>query len=457
MSRSREVWRSFAAVTSAVGATALTAAIVSGGLRTFWISAAIGLLVAFGFAVGRRRALRETSPPVADAARLLSGTSAASPASLEPSLADVTDGARHSQARIEALLQRQAELSRSAALLETVLGTMIEGVIVVDGAEQLVYANPAARRLLEIPEGTRLNRPLLEVVRSPGIETALKETLRTQRVHRSELDLRRKERAVTVTASPLAGSPGVVLVLHDVTELRRLERLRREFVSNVSHELKTPLTHIQAYADTLADGALDDPQHGRTFLARIIEQAERLQTLISDLLQLSRLESQQEPPELVAVSLSAAAARCVDEHQAAAAGKGLGLCLECRDEVAVLADPAGLQQILENLLDNALKYTPQGGQVAAAVYEADGYGVLEVADTGIGIPREEQARVFERFYRVDRARSRAVGGTGLGLAIVKHLVQQYQGRIELFSELGRGSRFVVHLRLAPVPLPAGGV
>ncbi|MBL8848548.1 MAG: PAS domain-containing protein, partial [Planctomycetaceae bacterium] len=351
------------------------------------------------------------------------------------------------------LMRADSGVPPDSALLATVLETMIEGVMVVDAREHLVYANPAARTLLEIPERAGPGRPLLEAVRSPGIESAMQAAFTTGRMHTSELELPRKERTVALTASPLANSSaaGVVLVLQDVTDLRRLERVRREFVSNVSHELKTPLTHIQAYADTLADGAIDDPDHSRKFLERIVEQAERLQALIADLLQLARIESQDSTVHLEPLDLAEPATRCVEEHQAAAAGSGVTLTLECRGEPTVLADAAGLRQIADNLVNNALKYTPTGGQVTVTVSGSDGCGVLEVADTGVGIPRDEQLRVFERFYRVDRARTRAVGGTGLGLAIVKHLVQAYQGRIDLSSEVGRGSRFVVRIPLANTP------
>lgn len=345
--------------------------------------------------------------------------------------------------------------SADSALLGTVLETMIEGVMVIDAREQLVYANPAARALLEISDRTTPGRPLLEAVRSPGIEAAMKAALVTGRLHRSELDLPRKDRTVALTASPLAGSAasGVVLVLQDVTELRRLERVRREFVSNVSHELKTPLTHIQAYADTLADGAIDDPDNCRKFLDRIIEQAVRLQALIADLLQLARIESQEGTVDLEPLDLRAEVARSIEEHQAEATASDVILQVQYRDSPLVLADAKGLQQIVDNLLANALKYTPAGGSVTVVVSQIERFGVFEVVDTGIGISREDQLRVFERFYRVDRARTRAVGGTGLGLAIVKHLVQLYAGRIDLSSELGKGSRFTVQIPLAGSGIP----
>ena len=280
-----------------------------------------------------------------------------------------------------------APVAPDAALLGTVLETMTEGVMVVDAREHLVYANPASRSLLEIPPRLAGDRPLLEAVRSPGIEATMQAALRTGRTQQSEFPLSRRDRMVALTASPLAGqaAAGVVLVLNDVTDLRRLERLRREFVSNVSHELKTPLTHIQAYADTLADGAIDDQEHNRKFLERIIEQSERLQALIVDLLRLAQIESQEGGVDLEPIDLAAATTRSVEEHQAAARGSGVTLTVDNQGKAVVLADSAGLQQIIDNLLDNAAKYTPSGGTVSVKVSQSDDSVVLEVADTGIGI------------------------------------------------------------------------
>lgn len=414
----RTFWRTFAGILAVVLVTSTAAA----ASDAFWIPLLLGAICAVGLAW------------------------IAVPSSGEEGGAGIASPARQP----ELSTRTQAAVSPDSALLATVLETMIEGVMVADAREHLVYANPAARTLLEIPDRLINGRPLLEAVRSPGIETAMQAALTTGRTHSTELELPRKDRIVAVTASPMANSPaaGVVLVLQDVTDLRRLERIRREFVSNVSHELKTPLTHIQAYADTLADGAIDDPSHNRKFLERIVEQAERLRALIADLLQLARIESQETAVPLEPLGLAGPATRCVEEHQAAADGSGVTLTLECRNEPIVMADATGLQQIADNLVDNALKYTPSGGRVSVTVSQSDGWGLLEVADTGIGIPRDEQLRVFERFYRVDRARTRAIGGTGLGLAIVKHLVQTYQGRVELSSEVGRGSRFTVRIPLA---------
>jgi len=240
--------------------------------------------------------------------------------------------------------------------------------------------------------------------------------------------------------------PGAVLVLHDVTELRRLENLRREFVSNVSHELKTPLTTIQAYTETLLDGAINDPENNRKFLERIDEQAERLHKLILDLLSLARIEAAEDAYELLPVPVANTVQVCVDEYLPVAESKGVELQVQPPSEALVVwADDEGLLTVLNNLLDNAIKYTPSGGSVSIRWHVEGRRTVLEVEDTGIGIPKQHQSRVFERFFRVDKARSRELGGTGLGLAIVKHWVQVFGGTVEVASELGRGSLFTIRL------------
>lgn len=240
--------------------------------------------------------------------------------------------------------------------------------------------------------------------------------------------------------------PGAVLVLHDVTELRRLENLRREFVSNVSHELKTPLTTIQAYTETLLDGAINDPENNRKFLERIDEQAERLHKLILDLLSLARIEAAEDAYELLPVPVANTVQVCVDEYLPVAESKGVELQVQPPSEALVVwADDEGLLTVLNNLVDNAIKYTPSGGRVSIRWHVEGRRTVLEVEDTGIGIPKQHQSRVFERFFRVDKARSRELGGTGLGLAIVKHWVQVFGGTVEVASELGRGSLFTIRL------------
>ena len=264
--------------------------------------------------------------------------------------------------------------------------------------------------------------------------------------------------SLTVHAARLPGLPprGAVLVLHDTTELRRLERLRQDFVANVSHELKTPLSVIKACVETLLDGAVDDAEHRGPFLTRIAEQADRLHALILDLLSLARIESGTETFAIQAVPLGPVVASCLERHRARAEGKTQLLEAvpppngEASAEVAAWADEEAIDQILDNLVDNAVKYTPAGGRIRVRWRSADGQVFLEVEDTGIGIPEQDLPHIFERFYRVDKARSRELGGTGLGLSIVKHLVQAMHGTVRATSRLGQGTTFCVQLPRVPV-------
>src|SRR5690606_32957697 len=250
--------------------------------------------------------------------------------------------------------------------------------------------------------------------------------------------------------TPLAGTPpaGVVLVLRDLTELKRLEGLRHQFVANVSHELKTPLSSIKAYTETLLNGAIDDTQYARHFLTRIDEQASRLHELILDLLTIARIESGQAALEIAPLALSGVVASCLRNYEERAKAGDISLDDQPRDsQLVVMADEESLGQILNNLVDNAIKYTPAGGTITVRCRAEENQAVIEVADTGVGIEPEHHGRLFERFYRVDKARSRELGGTGLGLSIVKHLCQAMQGSVAVESSLGQGTVFRVRLPL----------
>jgi two-component system phosphate regulon sensor histidine kinase PhoR len=239
---------------------------------------------------------------------------------------------------------------------------------------------------------------------------------------------------------------GVVLVLHDTSELRRLERLRQEFVANASHELKTPLSVIKVNVETLLDGAMEDEQHRVGFLEQIARQSDRLHALILDLLSLARIESGDQVLDFQPVALEGVLRACVERHRPRAEAHHQTLTIEAGPAGVVLwADEDAVDQVLDNLLDNALKYTPDGGEVRLRWSVNEGHGSFQVADTGIGIPPGDLPRIFERFYRVDRARSRELGGTGLGLSIVKHLTQAMNGSVNAASELGKGSVFTVSL------------
>lgn len=352
---------------------------------------------------------------------------------------------------------RIARLEEDRQLLRAVLGGMAEGVIAIDGRRRLLFANAAADRLFGL-DPTAVGRLVTELIRSPQVHNALETTLASPQPHRIEITvpmpddrLRGHTRILAVQGTPLPGTPpaGALLVFHDVTETRRLERVRQDFVANASHELKTPLAAIKAYTETLLDGALHDDQVNIPFLRRIDEQADRLNQLVLDLLSLARLESGQEffhhaPVVLAPLFRGIAAAHA---ERAAAAGLEYAPTIDPDAAAAVVtADEEAIRQILDNLIDNAIKYTPEGGRIQVVLRRLTTDAVLmEVADTGIGIPRDDLPRVFERFYRVDKARSRELGGTGLGLAIVKHLAQSLGGQVSVESRLGAGSTFRVRL------------
>jgi two-component system phosphate regulon sensor histidine kinase PhoR len=357
--------------------------------------------------------------------------------------------ARNLESAIESMNRRQ--LQESTERLETVLGSMVEGVVAVDDSQRILFANRAARNLLDMQVSNPVGRPIWEVIRHARIDELIRTVLAGDEATSLEIDLPRKHAVVAVLASRLPGNPtsGVVLVFHNVTELRRLENIRREFVSNVSHELKTPLTAIQAYAETLLDGALDEPEHRTKFVERIGEQAGRLHALIQDLLRLAQIESGDNVFDVRAVEVSPVVRECIDEHLAVAESKSQRLVTQSpADDVNVMADEEGLHTILGNLIDNAVKYTQDGGTISVRWRIDDGMARIDVQDNGPGIPPEHQSRIFERFYRVDRARSRDVGGTGLGLSIVKHLVQEFDGSIGISSEPGSGTTFTVRLPLS---------
>ncbi len=352
------------------------------------------------------------------------------------------------ETRIEELQRKGRQLQESTERLETVLGSMVEGVVAADENQRVLFANRAARALLDMQGPNPVGRPIWEILRHPRIDEVIRTVLSGGETPSLEIDLPRKHAVVAVMASRLPGKPssGVVLVFHNVTELRRLENIRREFVSNVSHELKTPLTAIQAYTETLLDGAIEEPEHRVRFVERIGEQANRLYALIQDLLRLARIESNENVFDVRSVAVKPVVEACIEEHSAVAQSKSQRLLAEpSTADLNVLADEEGLHTILSNLIDNAVKYTQETGTIAVRWRAEDGAAMIEVQDNGPGIPEEHQPRIFERFYRVDRARSRDVGGTGLGLSIVKHLVQEFGGAIEIRSQAGQGTTFAVRL------------
>ncbi|MEZ5125956.1 MAG: ATP-binding protein [Thermoleophilia bacterium] len=344
-------------------------------------------------------------------------------------------------------------LTRERNEREAVLASMVEAVIAVDVEERVITANNAATRLLGREGSSVVGHSIQEVVRNAELQRVVQETLAGNAPVEREITLWTDRIPTTLQAngtrlhSPDGGqSVGAVVVLNDVTRLKRLESVRSDFVANVSHELRTPLTAIKGFAETLLEGAADDPQTRDTFLRIIAGQAERLNSITADLLALSELEADVlRPGPFGDVDLQTVMASAVELCSVAANAKTIKLSLHASGPVVVPGNAPLIEQALVNLIDNAIKYSPSDTAVTISALQSTDEVTVEVTDQGPGIAREHQPRLFERFYRVDRARSRDLGGTGLGLAIVKHVAQAHSGRVSLRSELGSGSTFCLHL------------
>jgi two-component system phosphate regulon sensor histidine kinase PhoR len=357
--------------------------------------------------------------------------------------------------------ERLKDLEEGQARTASILESMVEGLVAVDQQGRIVLMNAVARRMLRLGQDLGGTRHMLEVIRHPELRTLLEECdeCTTGMVCRRELALHNPPIALMAQAVPLrrgADRMGTLLVLHDVTELRRLERARQEFVGNASHELRTPLTAIRGYVETLLEGAVDEPGRIRPFLEVVARHAERMSRLVDDLLDLSNIESGRLQLERHALHLDEVARPVLALHQEAASKKGIALRLDIPPDLpATRADRDRLQQILINLVDNAIKFTSAGHVTLSARKVSSSHLEVVVTDTGTGISSTDLPRVTERFYRVDRARSRERGGAGLGLSIVKHLVHAHGGELRIESDLGQGTQvtFTLPIALSPRPLP----
>ena len=345
-------------------------------------------------------------------------------------------------ARLDRTIQT---LTEERNLSAAILGSMVEGVAVVNGSERLVFANPGFAEILGLDVPPTSGSALVEVVRQTELLEAVRQVLGGEPRVQSEIvtgTLRQHYFAITVAAVRAGDTTGAVVVLHDITELRKLERVRRDFVANVSHEFRTPLTAIQGFAETLLAGAIDDSQNRTRFLEIILEHSRRLARLTEDLLVLSKMDAERLELEIRRLSVSQLIESCLETAQRRGAEKDLRISVNLPQNLRDIAgDRRRLAEVLQNLLDNAIQYTLPGGKIIVSAKSAEEEIVLTVSDTGIGIPKADQPRIFERFYRVDVARSREAGGTGLGLAIAKHLVEVHGGRLWVDSEVGQGSQF----------------
>jgi two-component system phosphate regulon sensor histidine kinase PhoR len=329
---------------------------------------------------------------------------------------------------------------------------MVEGVVAVDADERIINLNPAAAELFGIQMTAARGRSLQEVIRNSSLQRFFARVLTENRPMEEDIVLhnageRRLQAHGTLLKDAAGGRIGALVVLNDVTRLHRLEDMRKEFVANVSHELKTPITSIKGFVETLQDGAVGNHDEAQSFLSIISRQAARLESIIEDLLSLSRIEQETERTETPRSreSIADIVANAVQQCRLKIDEKRINIVVECSEKLAAHVNAPLLEQAVINLLDNAVKYSPAETSVRISAREDGSEVILAVQDNGCGIPQEHLPRIFERFYRVDKARSRQLGGTGLGLSIVKHIVQAHGGRVQAESRVGRGSTFTVVL------------
>jgi two-component system phosphate regulon sensor histidine kinase PhoR len=339
-------------------------------------------------------------------------------------------------------------LSLESARLEAILASMVEGVLAVDQDLRVMFCNNSFARAVGAQAPFAEQQLLREVVSDPALFEMIAEVLQSGEPQKKRLQLsagegRAFEAQVTRLLTP--SRRGAIAILHDITDIERLERVRKDFVANVSHELRTPLTAIQGYAETLLDGALEDQENNRKFLEIIRAHSIRLNNISSDLLVLSDLESGRPAPEPERVDLRSAVESALRTVESEANVRGVKLRCGDLQDMEVMGYRIRLEQALVNLLDNAVKFNRPGGEVRIDAARENGNAHVVISDTGIGIPPDDLSRIFERFYRVDKARSRQVGGTGLGLSIVKHVIERMHGNITVESRLGSGSRFTIVL------------
>src|SRR6516164_1212316 len=376
------------------------------------------------------------------------------------SYAEAATMARAFNAMIEQVGRGLAALRLDKSTLESVLNHMSDALLILDPTGALALINPPAERIFGAAAAQAIGRHPIEVFHHFELDELVRRVARERTAVRSELEVHYPEhRVLRVQGNPVLSQAGAflgtVVVAQDITDLRRTDLVRQEFVANVSHELRTPLASLRALAETLQGGAVRDPEAGPRFMAHLVEEIDRLTLLVSDLLDLSAIESGSAPLRAGAASVEDIVDDIVAKFQLVADRRHISLRVEGLAGLPpVWGDEARLAQALSNLVDNAVKYSGDGGTITVSGREQGDLIALTVADTGIGIPAEHLSRIFERFYRVDRSRSRALGGTGLGLSIVKHIATSLGGRIEVQSTEGRGSSFTLLVPRAPAGITA---
>lgn len=350
----------------------------------------------------------------------------------------------------KSLQHQMEEISENQQKLTGVLTNMVSGVMLINPEGRIVLVNPAMEKIIGSTADQLRGKLHIEAGKSFGLSQLIDQSLKKKiKIHDEVQMYYPDQRILDAHLAPYLGAngeiKGIITVLHDITDIRRLEKMRSEFVANVSHELKTPITSLKGFAETLLDGAMYDPEIAKSFLTIIHDESERLHRLITDILHLSKIEQHQLPFHPEPLNVTGVIYETIDTIQEEINKKQLTIKLPNQKPVIIDAEKDRLQQIILNLVANAVTYTPDKGTIEIGIVEKDDQIELTVKDTGIGISKEELPRIFERFYRVDKARSRNSGGTGLGLAIVKHLVESHHGSIQVDSEEGKGTLFTITL------------
>lgn len=342
------------------------------------------------------------------------------------------------------------EISKNDEQMRELINHLVIGVMLLDKNRNIQIVNPAMNNILEVDLFGGIGRPYMELIKSYGLTTLIEEAYKTHTTQNDEISLFEVENKILdVNVVPIAQEKSsdfqLIVLLYDITEIRRLEKVRTDFVANASHELRTPVTALKGFTETLLDGAMEDKEILVEFLTIMHKESIRLDLMVHDILQLSKLEQRKVRMDIHQVAVKDVVESTFQIVRQKAENKNISLQVIERKPVLIEGDENLLKQILLNLVNNAVSYTPEGGYVKVVLTSDKDEAVIQVMDNGIGIPEDEQNRVFERFYRVDKARSRNAGGTGLGLAIVKYLIENFEGSIELNSKLGLGTTFTVRL------------
>ena len=429
---------------------------ISNALRALYLKTALGGLVIILVLTGLSLFISQhLSRPLEDlergALRIARGDlSRRLPVPTSDELGSLAEAFNHMAEQLE---DRINALIRQGQLQEAVLSSMVEGVLAVDADQHLIALNRAAAQLLGVDFLASQDRSIQEVVRDPQLQSFITRTIFAREPVEGEVALHRGEQVIQAHGTFLKDTQGTdigfLIVLHDVTHLRRLEMTRRDFVANVSHELKTPITSIKGFVETLLAGALHEPENAEDFLRIIARQTDRLNEIIDDLLSLSRIERDAEEGRVFLTTgwLHGVLASAIQVCEPKAAARNIAISLTCPEELRARINAPLLEQALVNLIDNAVKYSPPGSAVQVEAERQGAEVVVRVRDQGVGIEKNQLSRIFERFYRVDAGRSRKEGGTGLGLAIVKHIAQALGGRVTVDSTPGQGSTFSLHLSM----------